>query len=478
MINMRHFPTTNAPVTRAKLMILSLLWVISTTLCHGAEPNYEDLDLSLDMPQNEKVEVIQDDPHSNAVHIAHNIPTGSDIYVKQTNPYNASVHISLNVAKDCQVRAEMENMVNCALHISLNGASNSQVDASITKCFNSSIHLSFQNPVNTPVKLAMDESTQCQIHVSQNVPRNSPMDVTINGAIANEIVCSQSVPQSSPLTFTLEGTIQSNDPDAKDDGDGSANQVEVSQSAADNASPLQCTPECPPPDFVYEYDYYGNGDGSKTKNGDNGNVRVSVQNTNKNQQISTEIIQQSSSSNSKTTTKRKTTTTQSDGNGGVKTTEVIEENGQVFESSDPLNNPDQTLLSQDEVNTLGTGSTQNLDLDYPSDYSFDNNEEDTSNTQADPGINEPDIPYSDSASPHDQSSHDSPADNDSDYQVPDLIDVNDDQLSDHGNGNLNQDLSVDQQCPGGSLDVCIDVCPGSHPRAFAICVTECGQRCP
>ncbi|XP_059095307.1 uncharacterized protein LOC131890051 isoform X2 [Tigriopus californicus] len=399
---MRHFPTTNASVTRM-ILAVSLLW-ISTNPCQGAESNFEDLDLSVDMPQNEKVEVIQDDPHSNAVHIAHNIPTGSDIYVKQTNPYNASVHISLNVANDCQVRAEMENMVNCALHVSLNGASKSQVDVTISKCFNSSVHLSFQNPVNTPVKLTMDESTQCQIHVSQNVPRNSPMDVTINGAIANEIHCSQSVPQSSPLTFFLDGTIQSNDPEGEDDGDGSANQVEVSQSAADDASPLQCTPECPEPEFVYEYDYYGNGDGSKVKS---------------------------------------------------------------------------------EGGKIGTGSTQNLDLKDPSDYDFNTNR-DESNNEADHSQSEPEIPYSDSSLEHDQSEHTSTSAEDDyspDYQVPDLNDVSNGEHSDHGNESLVADQSVEdqssnQQCPGGSLEVCIDVCPGSHPRAFAVCVAECGQRCP
>lgn len=34
------------------------------------------------------------------------------------------------------------------------------------------------------------------------------------------------------------------------------------------------------------------------------------------------------------------------------------------------------------------------------------------------------------------------------------------------------------ECPGGDLDTCIDVCPGTHPKAFAICVAECGSRCP
>jgi hypothetical protein len=33
-------------------------------------------------------------------------------------------------------------------------------------------------------------------------------------------------------------------------------------------------------------------------------------------------------------------------------------------------------------------------------------------------------------------------------------------------------------CPGGNLDACIDACPGFHKKAFGICVTVCGSRCP
>ena len=42
----------------------------------------------------------------------------------------------------------------------------------------------------------------------------------------------QSAPKFSPLTFTLTG-------------DADANQWEVSQNAADDKSPLTCTPDCP-----------------------------------------------------------------------------------------------------------------------------------------------------------------------------------------------------------------------------------------
>ena len=35
-----------------------------------------------------------------------------------------------------------------------------------------------------------------------------------------------------------------------------------------------------------------------------------------------------------------------------------------------------------------------------------------------------------------------------------------------------------EPCPGGSLEDCIDACPGFHKKAFGICVAECGSRCP
>merc|ERR1719219_3177767 len=58
-------------------------------------------------------------------------------------------------------------------------------------------------------------------------------------AVNNQIHLSQSVPMSSPLTWKLTGDI------------------EVSQNAADSASPLSCSPECPQEEYVYEYQYAG-----------------------------------------------------------------------------------------------------------------------------------------------------------------------------------------------------------------------------
>merc|ERR550517_738555 len=70
------------------------------------------------------------------------------------------------------------------------------------------------------------------------------MEVTMENAADNQVHLSQSVPMSSPLTWKLTGDIESN-------------QIEVSQNAADSESPLDCTPECPQEEYVYDYQYAG-----------------------------------------------------------------------------------------------------------------------------------------------------------------------------------------------------------------------------
>merc|ERR1719278_1848452 len=121
---------------------------------------------------------------------------------------------------------------------------NSEAEIEIEKAFNSTVHLSFQNPRNTPVKVKMNEAKISSLHVSQNIPQKSPMEVTMEAAADNQIHLSQSVPMSSPLTWKLTGDIESN-------------QIEVSQNAADSASPLDCSPECPQEEYVYDYQYAG-----------------------------------------------------------------------------------------------------------------------------------------------------------------------------------------------------------------------------
>ena len=36
----------------------------------------------------------------------------------------------------------------------------------------------------------------------------------------------------------------------------------------------------------------------------------------------------------------------------------------------------------------------------------------------------------------------------------------------------------ERQCPGGSIEVCVAVCPGSSVRVYGACVGGCADRCP
>ena len=47
-------------------------------------PNFEDLEFSEQESDGAVVDVTQDSPQSNAIHVAHNIPKNSDIKIKQT----------------------------------------------------------------------------------------------------------------------------------------------------------------------------------------------------------------------------------------------------------------------------------------------------------------------------------------------------------------------------------------------------------
>ena len=59
-------------------MLGQTLWLlaalISPLTVSGVEPNFEDLDLVVDQARDEKVDVTQENPHSNNIHVAHNNP--------------------------------------------------------------------------------------------------------------------------------------------------------------------------------------------------------------------------------------------------------------------------------------------------------------------------------------------------------------------------------------------------------------------
>ena len=61
------FPTVS-------MVIWVMMVMAAPLLVQGVEPNYEDLDLTVDQAREEKVDISQEDPHSNNIHVAHNNP--------------------------------------------------------------------------------------------------------------------------------------------------------------------------------------------------------------------------------------------------------------------------------------------------------------------------------------------------------------------------------------------------------------------
>ena len=52
------------------------------------------------------------------------------------------------------------------------------------------------------------------------------------------------------------------------------------------------------------------------------------------------------------------------------------------------------------------------------------------------------------------------------------------QAQDNTNYSVNQH-GQEEECPGGDLETCVDVCPGEFgARVFGFCVQTCGKRCP
>ena len=143
----------------------ALLALISLTSVKAIEPNFEDIEESKSESQNEVINIEQDSPHSNAIHIAHNIPTGSDITVTQKNPYNSTVHIALNIGKDCKVKVDISDAVNSVLHVSLSNPRNSQVEVTMNNAFNCSVHLRYPIPtlINcmNSYKVTRDKLVEC-----------------------------------------------------------------------------------------------------------------------------------------------------------------------------------------------------------------------------------------------------------------------------------------------------------------------------
>ena len=69
------FPVRMVSSSQSVIWVVMMLMVMMVPLLvAGVEPNYEDLDLVVDQARGEKVDVSQEDPHSNNIHVAHNNP--------------------------------------------------------------------------------------------------------------------------------------------------------------------------------------------------------------------------------------------------------------------------------------------------------------------------------------------------------------------------------------------------------------------
>ena len=81
---------------------LSLLLATLATgviLVNGAEPNYPEIDDAQSESVDANVDISQESPNSNTIHVSHNIPKNSNINLKQvsrnTGPFPETSHKEL-----------------------------------------------------------------------------------------------------------------------------------------------------------------------------------------------------------------------------------------------------------------------------------------------------------------------------------------------------------------------------------------------
>ena len=92
----------------------------------------------------------------------------------------------------------------------------------------------------------MENAVNNQIHVSQSVPMSSPLTWKLTGDIGEYVesyVIQENILQHTGKIFDRCEIFSE------------SNQFEVRQNAADSNSPLDCSPECPQEEYVYDYQY-------------------------------------------------------------------------------------------------------------------------------------------------------------------------------------------------------------------------------
>ena len=255
-------------------------------------------------------------------------------------------------------------------------------------------------------------------------------------------------------------------------GDPEGNGIEVSQSAPDGNSPLNCNPECPESTVPeYEYEYYGNDDENLKELQEFYEERRRNRERNQNGNGNRPVVQQSGFNNQNN---RPVQSGNRDKNQNVRGNNrpVNQQNQNSNRGNRPpvvphgvnnqngnrrnhqQNQRNNSNRNQQNQRNNSNRNRQNVNQPQTSNNNFGGNHNNNRNR---------DDPYS----VHNTNPPPSPITT-TESIIPFLpeVDYNDD----------NADLT--QECPGGQLDACIDACPGFHARAFAICVEQCGKRCP
>merc|ERR1740128_1600756 len=255
---------------------------------------------------------------------------------------------------------------------------------------------------------------------------------------------------TSPLTWKLTGDVESN-------------QIAVTQNAADDKSPLDCTPECPQEEYVYDYQYAGSDHASQDQDVVDVEAPAPVPALPAPNPVRNQIQED-------------------------------------YQDDDYFN--DKIVIEDYQVNSdTGASAGGDFDSDYnsgnedPYDTSYDDSSYDTSQDTSydnsyDNNYDDPqsqDTNYDDSKSQDtnydDSQSHDSNYD-DSHDESYDSYDGGDNVVFEKENAieslpSPSQDATGGGQCPGGELVACVDICPGHFgPRVFGACVSSCGRRCP
>jgi len=263
----------------------------------------------------------------------------------------------------------------------------------------------------------------------------------------------QSASKGSPMTVTINGEKVEE-----------LNAIEITQNAADEESPLTCTPECPQEDYEYSYEYADSDHGSKDKPDD----KPKPPPTNNAQEGPKKI-------------------------NGRPTEEYSEEysdeyNDEEYYDEDYEDENYGTDYEDDNYGSENDGNHDNSEAATDdNDYEYEDQEDANEVSEIDEYIDSREGESVDTPIvPPEETDTESCPGGDRDICMsvcpddPSVSDLCKDECNERcpSNEALEEESLDNQSCPGGDLDSCIDVCPGFNKVAFGLCVAECGERCP